>query len=106
MEVSCQDVAQLRADGENFVFIDCREPDEAAICSIEGATLMPTSTLPDRAAELDPHKADRIVIHCHAGGRSLRMANWLRQQGFEQAQSMAGGIDKWAQEIEPGMPRY
>lgn len=106
MEVSCQEVAQLRAYGEQFVFIDCREPDEAAICKIDGADLLPMSTLTDRVGELAGREADRMVIHCHKGGRSLRVANWLRQQGFAQAQSMAGGIDQWAVEIEPGMARY
>jgi rhodanese-related sulfurtransferase len=46
------------------------------------------------------------VIHCHKGGRSYRVANWLRQQGFPKAQSMAGGITEWAESIEPGMPTY
>ena len=60
----------------------------------------------DRLSELEPQRAQRIVIHCHHGGRSLRVANFLRQQGFAHAQSMAGGIDQWAVEIEPGMTRY
>jgi rhodanese-related sulfurtransferase len=106
MEISCQEVAKLCTDGEKFVFIDCREPDEAAICRIDRADLMPMSALTDHVGELAGHNDDRIVIHCHKGGRSLRVANWLRQQGFHQAQSMAGGIDQWAIEIEPGMARY
>jgi rhodanese-related sulfurtransferase len=106
LEVSVADVAQMQAAGERFFFIDCREPDEAAICKINGAELMPMSTLPDRIGELAGHEGDRIVIHCHKGGRSYRVANWLRQQGFASAQSMAGGIEGWADEIEPGMARY
>ena len=51
-------------------------------------------------------RIDRIVVYCHLGGRSHRVATWLREQGFAQAQSMAGGIDQWAAEIEPGMARY
>jgi rhodanese-related sulfurtransferase len=46
------------------------------------------------------------VVHCHHGGRSLRVAHWLREQGFANAQSMAGGIDRWSQEIDPSVPRY
>src|SRR5262245_18606039 len=106
LEISVRDVAQMQAAGENFVFIDVREPDEAAICKIDGATLIPMSELGDRVSELAGHEGDRVVIHCHKGGRSYRAANWLRQQGFEHAQSMAGGVESWADEIEPGMARY
>jgi rhodanese-related sulfurtransferase len=106
IEISCLDVAGLRAAGENFAFIDCREPDEAAVCNIEGAQLLPMSVIAERVVELAGREADRIVVHCHKGGRSYRVANWLRQQGFANAQSMAGGIDQWAVEIEPGMARY
>jgi rhodanese-related sulfurtransferase len=106
LEISCQDVAQLREPGEHFVLIDCREPDEAALCAIDGARLLPMGQIVERVGELAGREGDRIVVHCHKGGRSFRVANWLRQQGFAEAQSMAGGIDAWATEIEPGMARY
>ena len=93
IEISVGEVAQLREAGESFVFIDCREPDEAAICAIAGATLLPMSVITDRVGELAGHEGDRVVVHCHKGGRSFRVANWLRQQGFSRAQSMAGGIE-------------
>jgi rhodanese-related sulfurtransferase len=106
IEVSCAEVAGMLAAGERFALIDCREPDEADICRIDGAELIPMSTLADRVGELAGHEGERIVVYCHLGGRSYRVANWLRQQGFAHAQSMAGGIDEWADEIEPGMARY
>jgi rhodanese-related sulfurtransferase len=64
------------------------------------------SVLAERVGELAGHEGDRVVIHCHKGGRSYRVAKWLREQGFHGAQSMAGGIEGWALEIEPGMPQY
>ncbi|HWC88215.1 MAG TPA: rhodanese-like domain-containing protein, partial [Pirellulales bacterium] len=73
---------------------------------VDGALLLPMSQLTARASELEPYKAQQIAVHCHHGGRSLRVAGWLREQGFAGAQSMAGGIDRWALEIEPGMTRY
>lgn len=106
IEISCRDVAALRAAGEPFALIDCREPDEAAVCQIDGAQLLPMSVIAERVGELAGREADRIVVHCHKGGRSYRLANWLRQQGFANAQSMSGGIDQWALEIEPGLARY
>ena len=61
---------------------------------------------PERVGEIEMHRDRLIVIHCHHGGRSLRVARWLRENGFQHAQSMAGGIDEWSQEIDSSVPRY
>ncbi len=106
IEITPGEVQAMRAESHDFVLLDCREPDEAAIASIDGARLVPMSQIGDRVSELAAEKERRIVVHCHKGGRSYRVANWLREQGFAQAQSMAGGIEQWAVEIEPGMARY
>ena len=66
---------------------------------------MPMGDIPSRAhAELDPDQ--RIIAVCHHGVRWLNVAAWLRSQGFEQAQSLAGGLDGWAARVDPSMPRY
>ena len=106
MEVDCRTVKSRIDAGDDFLFLDCRQPDEHAIVHIAAARLLPMNETPTRLAELEPYKERPIVVHCHHGGRSLQVAAWLRQKGFAQAQSMAGGIDQWAQEIEPGMVRY
>ena len=97
---------QMLDGGERFVLLDCREPDEVAAARIAGSTHIPMREISARLGEIQPHHAERIVVHCHHGGRSLRVANWLRDQGFSQAQSLAGGIDAWAAEIDPSLPRY
>ena len=67
--------------------------------------LMPMGDVPSRAhAELDPDA--HIVVLCHHGQRSLSVAMWLRAQGFDRAQSLAGGIDLWSRTIDPTIPRY
>ncbi|WP_428308827.1 rhodanese-like domain-containing protein [Lacipirellula sp.] len=106
IEISVPEVKALRDASADFLFIDCREPNEYEIAAIEGAQLLPMSTLAERVGELAGNEDRRVVIHCHKGGRSLRVANWLREQGFTRAQSMAGGIDQWATDVEPGMARY
>jgi rhodanese-related sulfurtransferase len=106
IETECRAVHNALASGEDFLLLDCREPDEHAVASIEAAKLVPMSELAARVEELNPWRERRIVVHCHHGGRSLRVANWLRGQGFEQAQSMAGGIDAWAVEIDQSLARY
>ncbi|MFM8415762.1 MAG: rhodanese-like domain-containing protein [Planctomycetota bacterium] len=106
LEIDPQGVAALRAAGESFLLLDCREPDEHAIARIDGAVLIPMQTIPERLAELEPHRAGRIVVHCHHGVRSLRVARYLLERGFPQVQSMAGGIDAWSLEVDPTTPRY
>jgi adenylyltransferase/sulfurtransferase len=106
IEISVRDVRQLQDAQQDVLLIDCRTPEEQQIASIEGTRLVPFGELADRVDELSGEKDRRIVVHCHGGGRSLRAAAWLRQQGFSKAQSMAGGIDAWSVEIDPQVPRY
>ena len=106
IEIDCRSVHGKLQAGESFLLLDCRESDEHQFVNIPQARLLPMSELAQRVGELEPHRGDEIVVHCHHGGRSLRVAMWLRQQGFAKAQSMAGGIDQWAQEIDPSLPRY
>src|SRR5690606_25529897 len=105
IETDCQSVRAACDANDDFLLLDCREADEHALVRIEGATLLPMSEIQERVGELEPHRNRRVVVYCHHGGRSLRVANWLRAQGY-QAQSMAGGIDRSAIEIDPSLPRY
>lgn len=106
IEIDCASVARNLESHQSFVLIDCREADEYELARIGQAKLLPMSELTARVAELEPYRNHLIAVHCHHGGRSLRVANWLRNQGFAQAQSMAGGIDRWAIEIDPSLTRY
>lgn len=86
-------------------FIDVREPWEFAAAKIDRSVLMPMGDVPSRAhQELDPE--ERLVVLCHHGQRSLNVTAWLRNQGFEQAQSLRGGIDAWAAEVDSAVGRY
>lgn len=106
IEIDCRGVKAKLDAAEDFFFLDCREPDEHQTVSIAAASLIPMSQLMDRIGELEPHRDREVIVHCHHGGRSLKVANWLRQQGFPTAKSMAGGIDGWAVDIDPSLPRY
>jgi len=83
-----------------------REPSEHAQAKIEGAKLVPLGQLEAHIDELDAWRRKRIVIHCHHGGRSARACGLLRDQGFEQVENLAGGIDAWSQSVDPSVPRY
>src|SRR5271165_1910421 len=95
IEITPADVDRLLKEGAAIRLIDVREPPEHAICHIEGATLIPMQSIPRHLNELDD-PATRIVLFCHHGVRSLSVADWLRRQGVENCQSMAGGIDLWS----------
>jgi adenylyltransferase/sulfurtransferase len=106
IEIDCQSLKGRLDAGENLLLVDCREPDEYNLVHIPQATLLPMSQMQARASELEPYRNQPIVVHCHHGGRSMRVVQWLRQQGFSGAQSLAGGIDRWAEEIDRSLPRY
>ncbi|MGA8669763.1 MAG: rhodanese-like domain-containing protein [Terracidiphilus sp.] len=103
-EISPSDAAALLGD-KKARFIDVREPWEVATAHIEGAVPMPMGDVPARAhQELDPD--ERLVVFCHAGVRSMNVTVWLRNQGFEEVQSLRGGIDAWSVEVDPTVARY
>ena len=106
IEVDVNSVQQLLDSGAEFTLLDCREPSEYETAHIEGARLIPMREIPGKLAELEPLRNSRIVVHCHHGGRSLRVTHWLREQGFPHVQNMTGGIDAWSQIIDPKVPRY
>ena len=103
-EINPEQVKELRERGEKFVLLDVREPEEYAIAQIEGSTLIPMDQVPARQQELDPD--EHIVVVCHHGVRSLNVTHWLRQQGFEKAQSMRGGIHRWSRFVDSKVPTY
>ncbi len=88
----------------DLVLIDVREPHEWDIVHIEGARLIPLNQLPERLAELDGHA--EIVTHCHHGARSMKALEILKGAGFGKVRSLAGGIDAWAERVDPGLARY
>ena len=105
-DIDVLSVKKMQDSGERFVLIDVREPEEFATASIDGALQVPMRTVPSRLADLEQHRGERIVVPCHHGGRSARVAQWLRDQGFERVQNMSGGIDAWSQQVDPTVPRY
>jgi rhodanese-related sulfurtransferase len=105
-EVSAAEVKARLERGERFLLLDVREQDEYDTARIAEATLMPMSQIAERVGEISAWKTKPIVTHCHKGVRSMRVANWLAAQGFENVHSMAGGIDAWSLEVDPSVVRY
>lgn len=104
LEITNTDLKAALSSEAPPLLIDCREPEEFAICRIEGATHLPMGDIPTRQQEIDAERD--IVIYCHHGQRSMNVALWMREQGFETVRSLSGGIEAWSVEIDPSVPRY
>ncbi|HEX3356491.1 MAG TPA: molybdopterin-synthase adenylyltransferase MoeB [Tepidisphaeraceae bacterium] len=105
-EVTPREVKSMLDSGEKFVFIDCRLPNEHQITHIDGAKLIPLQEIGRRLGELKGQENEKIVVHCKSGGRSMQFTQLLRQQGFKNIKSMAGGILLWNKDVNPGGPQY
>ena len=107
LEVDPQEVKRRLDSGEKLHLIDVREPHEFAQAKIEGATLIPMRSVPGELPDLETRSEDGpLIVYCHHGVRSLNVVHWLREQGIEASQSMAGGIDAWSLVVDPSVPRY
>ena len=104
-EVTVHDLKQALDNPQlGIQVLDVREPNEYQIARINGARLVPLSTLAQRFKELDPKQP--YYVHCHAGVRSLKALQFLREQGFKNLKSVKGGIAAWSDEIDPTVPKY
>lgn len=90
--------------GERLRLIDVREPIEYEIARIEGAELLPLSKFNEWAAALNPD--EEIVVMCHHGIRSAQVCAMLMRGGFKRLYNLAGGIDRWSQEVDSSVPQY
>jgi len=105
LELSVEETQRLLAAAPQETWlIDVREPHECAICCIAGAQAIPMRQIPEQVSILPRDK--HLLIHCHHGGRSLRVTEYLRSQGFTRVSNVAGGIDAWAQQLDPTLARY
>lgn len=95
---------RLRDAPQDFVLIDCREPEEWALASVPGTLNLSMTAIPRRLAELD--KTKEIAVLCHSGARSAQVAVFLSRMGFPRVANVAGGIDAWAETVDPSIPRY
>lgn len=92
------------AAGLQPLLLDVREAPEVAYCRIQGSLHIPMNEVPARLGELDPER--ETVVICHHGMRSASVAGYLIRQGFRNVANLAGGIDGWAAQVDPDMPRY
>src|ERR1700752_2797237 len=102
-EIQVEELKRRLDAGEDLYVLVAREPHEYQICNI-GGHLIPLNDLPKRVNELDSSRD--IVVHCKMGGRSAKAVEFLRQAGFKKVYNVAGGINAWAERVDPKVPKY
>jgi len=104
-EIAPEELKSLLKSDSDIVVLDVREPWEVEMANMAHHKHIPMGDIPARFnRELDAEK--HIVVVCHHGVRSMNVTAWLRRQGFEKVQSLRGGIDRWARQIDPKVPVY
>jgi rhodanese-related sulfurtransferase len=103
-EISVLELKARRDRGENPLVLDVREEWELQLASIPGVVHLPMNQVPERLEELS-RDAETIVM-CHAGGRSMRVAQYLSNQGFTKVANLAGGIAAWSDAVDATVPHY
>ncbi|MFN0168783.1 MAG: rhodanese-like domain-containing protein [Bryobacteraceae bacterium] len=104
-EVTPAEVKKRLDAGEQLRLIDVREPFEFTQASIAGSELIPMRAIPASLQHLEAEETPMVVL-CHHGMRSMQVVAWLREQGVSHCSSLAGGIERWSLEVDPGIPRY
>ena len=102
--ITVQELKERMDKGDTFVLVDVREPHEITISELPDSVKIPLGTLPVSVNKLST--ADDIVVHCRTGVRSAKAVQFLMAAGFRKVWNLTGGIDRWAVEIDPTVPRY
>jgi rhodanese-related sulfurtransferase len=110
-EITVQEVARLRVEGEPPILLDVREEMELRLANLgDEVVWVPLSKMADeRLASLPPELADKnvgAVVFCHTGVRSAQVTAWMLSEGWSNIVSMAGGIEAYALQIDPTVGRY
>ena len=102
-QLTVKELKQRMDAGQEVYILDVREPWEYKIAQI-GGKLIPQNEVPQRLAEIDRDR--EVIVHCHHGVRSQRIAEFLQHSGFPRVVNLAGGIHAWSEEIDPKVPKY
>lgn len=108
VEIDVSEAARILAERpeRRVLLLDCRTPEEHHIARIPESLLLPMGEIAERVGEIEAWRDATVIVHCHHGIRSLRVAEWLRGRGFADVTSMRGGIDAWSAAIDPSVPVY
>ena len=105
-EVHPKQVKAWLDEKADLLLLDVRQQGEWNAAHISQATLVPMNQIEQRLDEIAAWKDKRVVVHCHHGVRSLRATAFLRDKGFTNVYSMAGGLHAYSLLADPSVPKY
>lgn len=103
-QIKPTELKKLLQESKGLVLIDVREPSEFNYCHIQGSLNIPVGQIASRLMDIELDQ-DLVTI-CHHGMRSHAVGEFLEAKGFTKVINLLGGVDAWAREVEPAMPRY
>jgi rhodanese-related sulfurtransferase len=103
-QVTVEELKEMRDRGEEPLLLDVREPQEYALSDLPGSMKVPLGTLPNSLAKV-PKDRD-LVVYCRSGARSGNAVQFLRRMGYDKAVNLEGGVNAWAERIDPTMRKY
>ncbi|MEM6639560.1 MAG: rhodanese-like domain-containing protein [Pseudomonadota bacterium] len=91
-------LARTATGDHPIALLDVRESWERTIASLEPCLAIVMNDVPDCLDEIRAFQANReLIVYCHTGKRSLVIARYLAEQGFDRLASLDGGIDAWSE---------
>ena len=102
--ITVEELKERLGSGDRPTLLDVREPHEWPISDLPESVKIPLGQLQQRYSELAPD-AD-LVVYCRVGGRSAQAVQFLRQRGYGKVTNLTGGINRWAEAIDPSMRKY
>jgi len=102
--VSPAELAQWRQQNPKLRILDVRTREEYEAVRLEGALLMSQQNMQEILGQWP--RQELFVIYDHQGKQGLDAAAYFLGHGFEKVRCLRGGIDAWAQEVDPKVPRY
>ena len=106
VEISPVELKKRRDQGDRLIVLDIREPHELKISVLPDILHIPMGELTERIEELDSQKSEEIVVVCRAGNRSRVIAEFLREEGFGRVYNLTGGMNLWADTVDPSFQKY
>ena len=103
-QVTVTELRDRRAEKEDLVLLDVREPFEVEYASLPKSLTIPMGEIPGRLEEIPNDRP--VLVLCHHGIRSQQVAHWLHSQGYDRVENVSGGIDAWSLDVDPEVPRY
>jgi rhodanese-related sulfurtransferase len=103
-QLTARDLHKRLKEGGELVILDVREPGEISTASLPGTLNIPMREIPGRVDDVPKDKD--VVVMCHHGMRSMQVAGFLEQRGFNKLYNLSGGIDAWSKEVDPSVPVY